>query len=94
MSEKDSSRPDYPTTLDVVRHKWQEVQVVGSVQTGNPKKDIFLVKNTQSGETYRIKGSRFVRSENQDPSPGLVHRAEEGVKITGSLLGGIRQELK
>ena len=92
MPESKASRLDYPTTLDVVKHGGQEVQIVASVQTGTPKNDVFLVKNTQTGETYRVKGAKFVRQKSQDPAPGLVHRVDEGVRITGLIQGGKKQE--
>lgn len=94
MSEKGSHGPEYPTTLDVVRHEEDQVQIIGSVQTGDPNKDIFLVKNTETGEAYRIIGAKFTRSESQEPRAGHVYRIEEGVKITGELVGGKRQKTK
>ncbi len=86
-----TNKPEYPTTLDVVKFKGKEVQVVASAQTGDPKTDIYVVKDTETGETFRITGAKFASSALQEPSPGQIHKKDEGVKITGSLTGGKKE---
>ncbi|MCH7730417.1 hypothetical protein IID21_02675 [Patescibacteria group bacterium] len=85
-------KPEYPTTLDVVKFKGKEVQVVASAQTGDLENDIYTVRDTKTGETFRVTGAKFVPSGTQDPSPGQIHRGDEGVKITGSLTGGEKED--
>jgi hypothetical protein len=87
-----ADKPQYPTTLDVVKFKGKEVQIVGRAQTGDPKTDIYVVKNTETGEAFRVTGAKFVPSSTQEPSPGQIHKGDEGVRITGSLTGGKKED--
>ena len=86
-----SDSPDYPTVLDVVIWKDTHYQVVGIAQTKSYKNDLFTVQGLEDKDTpFRIKGARFHRTISQDPPEGRVYKREEGVRVTGELLGGKR----
>ncbi len=90
MEKADKSQ--YPTNLDVVKFKGEEVQIVGRALTGDSKTDIYVIKNTETGETFRVTGAKFVPSVTQEPSPGQIHRGDEGLRVTGSLTGGKKED--
>lgn len=83
---------EYPSPLDVVDIGGQEFQVSAIVQTGDPTRDAYIVKNTTTGETRRILGARFRRQTMRDPGVGDVLHRDEGVKVTGFLEGGTPEE--
>ena len=77
----------YPTILDVVDWKEKEYQVVGLARM--EKDDIYLLNNLDNGEPLiRVKGANFKPVEKRDPGKGRVYRKEEGVRVTGKLIGG------
>jgi hypothetical protein len=82
---------EYPTTLDVVRRKGKEYQVVAMSQTGDPEQDIYVLKNPQTGETQRVTGARFSSTQTSEPGKGDIHKRDEGVRVTGKLEGGTNQ---
>jgi len=86
-----TNKPEHPTNLDVVKFKGKEVQIVARAQTRDPKTDIYVVKNTETGETFRVTGAKFVPSSTQEPIPGQIHKGDEGVRVTGSLTGGKKE---
>jgi hypothetical protein len=93
MEKKD--KPQYPTNFDVVNFKGKEVQIVVRAQTKDPKTDIYtdiyVVKNTETGETFRVTGAKFVPSSTQEPIPGQIYKGDEDVRVTGSLTGGKKE---
>lgn len=88
MSEKQAEGPIYPVTLDVVDYKGEEYQVVASAQTGDPNKDQYVLKNTNTGETIRVTGAVFTPFPTRTPGIGDVYRRDEGVRVTGLIAGG------
>lgn len=92
MPEKEEGQTEYPTTLDVVKRGGKEYQVVGMAQTGKPGEDRYLLKDTQTGETFRVKGAKFNPSSTSEPGEGDIHKREEGVRVTGTLEGGSQED--
>jgi hypothetical protein len=92
MTEIKNNTVDYPTTLDVVKRDGKEYQVVAMAQTGKHQEDVYLLKDPESGETHRVKGARFNPTTTSKPGRGNIHRREEGVRITGTLDGGLKQD--
>jgi len=85
---------DYPINLDVVTWKNDPYQVVAMAQTGVQEKDIFVVRYlVPDSETFRINGARFVRFDvTKDPPDGEILKRDEGVRLTGELVEGEREE--
>ena len=74
-------KKDSPTMLDVVDYRGKEYQVAG----GSDK--MFILKDLETEEIFRVKG-RFKRaSEMRDPAAGYVFRRDEGVKVSGTITG-------
>ena len=86
-------KPEYPGTLDVVEWHGSQYQLVGSVQTGNTKKDIYFLKNTETEEVFRVHGARFQPAKvTSEPTIKGVYRIDEGVRVTGILSGGKKEK--
>lgn len=88
MSETRREGPIYPGILDVVDYGGEEYQVVSSAQTGDPNKNRYVLKNTNTGAIIRVVGAIFTPFPTRTPDAGDVYRRDEGVRVTGSLEGG------
>lgn len=91
MSEdrKRQTGVEYPDTLDVVERDGKEYQIVAmgtGIGVGN---DFYLLKDIETEEITKIKGSRFTPfTEMRKPGEGKVRKRDEGVRVTGTLTGG------
>lgn len=95
MEEQPGEGPDYPTTLDVVTINGQEVQIVAQAHDPqDPGEDIYLVKDTETGQFSRIVGASFERTSTAEPGEGEVYLREEGVRVTGALKGGEKEAVE
>lgn len=93
MESRKNSSLEYPVMLDVVIWKKDPYQVVGSAQTNSQKTDFFILQDTTpDSKPFRVKGAKFVSTITKDPPAGYVYKRDEGVRITGKLVGGRRQE--
>ena len=90
IGEGSSKEITYPVTLDVVLFGGKEYQVKGSAQTGNPKKDIYNLRDPLNlNVLIEVKGARFeLLKENRKPGSGEILHRDEGVMVTGKLVGG------
>ena len=82
---------DYPTALDVVKWKGKNFQVVGTVRTGVPESDFYMVRHLKAdSEIFRIgNGAIFERMTKQNlPKRGNIILRGEHVMITGRIVGG------
>lgn len=95
-SEKPAQELDYPTNLDVV--VWQEnhYQVAATVRTNLQETDMFLLNELkENAPTFRLIGAKFERySFSKDlPKDGYIRRKDEGVRVTGELIGGEKYQV-
>ena len=82
---------DYPIALDVVLFEGRRYQVAEIAQTGRPDDDIYVINDIEDPdkESFRVRGATFNRLPvTEDPGEGAVYRREEGVRLTGELIGG------
>jgi len=95
-AEKARQRPNYPGTLDVVEVGGKEFQVVGVNQTGNIKTDMYLLRDPRNSEVLiTIEGAKFKAFDRtKEPESKNIYRQDEGVKVTGILVGGKKEVTK